>query len=249
MNTLAWIIIATITNGLIGLIGVFSLWIKDKFFNKLLMILVAFSAGALLSGAFFHLLPESLEELPAMNVFAYLMAGFILFFIVERFLHWHHCHQHGGKCAVHPVSYLILFGDGVHNLIDGIIIGVSFFVSIPFGIITTLLIIGHEIPQELGNFGVLVYGGFGKTKALIYSFIAQLTCVIGGIAAYFFSKSMTGIVPFILPFAAGGFIYIAASDLIPELHKEPKLKKSLISFGFFIIGIVFMFMLKLLLEH
>lgn len=249
MEVFIWILVATIVNGLIGLIGVFSLWLKEKFFNKLLMILVAFSAGALLSGAFFHLLPEALEVLPAMNVFAYLMVGFIMFFIVERFLHWHHCHQHGGKCKVHPVSYLILFGDGAHNLIDGIIIGVSFFVSIPFGIITTLLIIGHEIPQELGNFGVLVYGGFGKTKALIYSFISQLTCVIGGMAAYFFSKSIEGAVPLILPFAAGGFIYIAASDLIPELHKEPKLKKSLISFGFFIVGIVFMFTLKVLLEH
>lgn len=249
MEVLLWIVLATVVDGLTGLIGVFSLWIKEKFFNKLLMVLVAFSAGALLSGAFFHLLPESLEELAAMNVFAYLMVGFILFFIVERFLHWHHCHQHGGKCAVHPVSYLILLGDGVHNLIDGIIIGVSFFVSVPFGIITTLLIIGHEIPQELGNFGVLVYGGFGKTKALIFSFISQLTCVIGGIAAFFFSKSIQGAVPFILPFAAGGFIYIAASDLIPELHKEPKLKKSLISFGFFIVGIVFMLMLKLLLGH
>ncbi|MBN2052791.1 ZIP family metal transporter [Candidatus Woesearchaeota archaeon] len=249
MNVLFWILFATIVNGLVGLVGVFSLWMNEKLFNKLLMILVAFSAGALLSGAFFHLLPEALEELPAMNVFACLLAGFIMFFIIERFLHWHHCHQHGGKCAVHPVSYLILFGDGVHNLIDGIIIGISFIVSVPFGIITTLLIIGHEIPQELGNFGVLVYGGFGKTKALIYSFISQLTCVIGGIAAYFFSKSIEGAVPFILPFAAGGFIYIAASDLIPELHKEPKLKKSLISFGFFLLGIIFMLMLKFLLEH
>jgi zinc and cadmium transporter len=249
MDVLIWILLATVVNGLVGLVGIFSLWMKDKLFNKLIMVLVAFSAGALLSGAFFHLLPEALEELPAMNVFAFLMAGFIMFFIVERFLHWHHCHHHGGECKVHPVSYLILFGDGVHNLIDGIIIGVSFVVGVPFGIITTLLIIGHEIPQELGNFAVLVYGGFGKTKALIYSFISQLTCVIGGIAAYFFSRSIEGAVPLILPFAAGGFIYIAASDLIPELHKEPKLKKSLLSFGFFVVGIAFMLALKLLLEH
>lgn len=249
MNILLWILLATFINGLIGLIGIFSLWMKEKFFKKIIMILVAFSAGALLSGAFFHLMAEALDILSPARAFAYMLIGFILFFVVERFLHWHHCHHHGGKCKVHPVSYLIVFGDSIHNLIDGIIIGVSFLVSIPFGTITTLLIIGHEIPQELGNFGVLVYGGFDKTKALVYSFISQLTCVVGGVLGYVFSSRIEGIVPFILPFAAGGFIYIAASDLIPELHKEPKLMKSLLSFSFFIIGIVFMFMLKLLLEH
>lgn len=247
MEVLLWIILATIVDGLTGLIGVFSLWMKDKLLKKLLMILVAFSAGALLSGAFFHLLAESLASLPVMLVFAYMMVGFIIFFIVERFLHWHHCHEEG-ECKVHPVSYLILIGDGIHNFIDGIIIGASFLVNIHFGIITTVLILAHEIPQELGNFGVLVYSGFGKTKALIYTFISQLTCVIGGIAGYFLSERIQGAIPFVLPFAAGGFIYIAASDLVPELHKEPKLKKLLLSFSFFIIGIVFIFLIKFLFE-
>ncbi|HJX06239.1 MAG TPA: ZIP family metal transporter [Candidatus Nanoarchaeia archaeon] len=247
MDVLIWILLATIINGLVGLIGIFSLWMNEKLFKKIVMVLVAFSAGALLSGAFFHLLAESLDSLSPARAFAYMMIGFIMFFVVERFLHWHHCHKHGGKCEIHPVSYLIILGDSVHNLIDGIIIGASFLVSIPFGIITTLLIIGHEIPQELGNFGVLVYGGFGKTKALVYSFLAQISCVIGGLLGYVFSSRVEGVIPFILPFAAGGFIYIAASDLIPELHKEPKLMKSLLSFGFFLAGVVFMFLLKFLL--
>ena len=248
MNVLLWIILATVVDGLTGLIGVFSLWIKDKLLNKLLMILVAFSAGALLSGAFFHLLAESLDSLPAMLVFAYMMTGFIIFFIVERFLHWHHCHK-GEKCAVHPVSYLVLIGDGIHNLIDGIIIGASFLVSVHFGIITTMLILAHEIPQELGNFAVLVYSGFGKTKALLYNFLAQLTCVAGGVVGFFLSSKVQGVIPFILPFAAGGFIYIAASDLVPELHKEPKLNKLLFSFAFFLLGIVVMVGMKLLFER
>jgi len=228
--------------GLVSLVGIFSLWVKDKALKKILFILVAFSAGALLSGALFHLLTESLETLPTTKAFSYLLVGFILFFIIERFLHWHHCHT--GKCDKHPFTYLILFGDGVHNLIDGLIIAASFFVSIPFGIVTSLIIIGHEIPQELGDFGALVYGGFSKFKALIYNFVSQIICVIGGIIGYFLSGSVTGITSFILPFAAGGFIYISASDLIPELHKEPDLKKSLTSFSFFIIGILFMFMIK-----
>ncbi len=248
MSILLWIILATLVNGLIAFVGVISLWLKEKLFKKILMILVAFSAGALLSGAFFHLLAESLEHLAVSKVFAYMMVGFIIFFLIERFLHWHHCHKEE-KCKVHPVSYLILFGDAVHNFIDGIIIGVSFVVSVPFGIITTLLIIGHEIPQELGDFGVLVYGGFSKTKALLYNFFSQLTSVIGGVVGFLFSTRVQGVIPFILPFAAGGFIYIAASDLIPELHKEPNLKKSLVSFSFFLLGIVFMFLLKFLFEH
>src|SRR4030042_86216 len=204
MSILLWIILATLVNGLVAFVGVFSLWLKEKLFNRILMMLVAFSRGPLLSGAFFHLIPEALETVPATSVFAYVMVGFILFFIIERFLHWHHCHKHGEKCDVHPVSYLILFGDATHNLIDGIIIGVSFLVSVPFGIITTLLIIGHEIPQELGDFGVLVYGGFSKTKALMYNFFSQVTAVIGGVVGFFFLTRIEGVIPFILPFAARG---------------------------------------------
>jgi zinc and cadmium transporter len=182
-----------------------------------------------------------------MTVFAYMMIGFIIFFVVERFLHWHHCHK-GEKCVVHPVSYLILIGDGIHNFIDGIIIGASFLVNVHFGIITTLLILAHEIPQELGNFGVLVYSGFGKNKALLYNFLAQLTCVVGGLTGYLLSSRIQGVIPFVLPFAAGGFIYIAASDLVPELHKETKLNKLLLSFGFFTLGVIIMLAMKLLFE-
>lgn len=247
MHILTWIIIATFVNGLIGLVGAISLFLKEKFFRKIIIVLVAFSAGALLSGALFHLLAESLEHLEVMQSFGYLMVGFVLFFVIERFLHWHHCHE--GVCKVHPYSYLILFGDGVHNFIDGIIMAASFMINVPFGIITTLLIIGHEIPQELGDFAILVHGGMGKYKALIFNYISQLTCVIGGIVGFVLSNISKELIPFMLSFAAGGFIYIAASDLIPELHKEPEMKKSMTSFAFFIIGIMFMFGLKLLLEH
>jgi len=164
MEILLWILLMTFLDGLLGLIGIFTIWLNDKIIKKLMVVLVAFSAGALLSGAFFHLMAESLEVLSAMRSFAYMIAGFILFFIIERFLHWHHCHE--GECDVHPFSYLILFGDSIHNLIDGFIIAASFLVSVPFGIITSLIIIGHEVPQELGNFGVLVYGGFNKACSI-----------------------------------------------------------------------------------
>ncbi len=247
MNILLLIIIATIVNSLISLVGIFSLWCKKKLLKRIIICLVALSAGALLSGAFFHLIAESLETLTSTAVFTCVIIGFVLFFLMERFLYWRHCHK--GKCDVHPVSYLILVGDGVHNLIDGIIIGISFIVSIPFGIITTLLIIAHEIPQELGDFGVLVYSGFGKVKALFTNFIAQLSCILGGLVGYFLSTSVKGAIPFLLPFAAGGFIYIAASDLVPQLHKEAEIKKSLSSFAYFVLGILIMLAIKFIAHY
>jgi len=246
MDTLLWIIAATIVDSLVALVGIFSLLMNKKTLGKILMALVGFSAGALLGGAFFHLLSESLDMLPKTAAFAYLFAGFIFFFIIERALHWHHCHE--GECAVHPVSYLILIGDGLHNFIDGLVIAASFLVNPGFGIITTALIIGHEVPQELGNFGVLVYSGFGRKKALLYNFIAQLTCVLGGIIGFFISASAS-VSAILLPFAAGGFIYIGASDLIPELHKESDLRKAVVSFAFFVLGIAFIVGMKMLLPE
>jgi zinc and cadmium transporter len=243
LETLIFILMATLVNGFVGLIGVLTLWLNDKSLRKILMILVAFSAGALLSGAFFHMIAESLETMETITAFAYLLTGFISFFLIERFLHWHHCHE--GKCDVHPFTQLVLIGDGIHNFIDGLVIAASFMVGVPFGLVTTLMIILHEIPQELGDFGVLVYGGFDKARALGFNFLSQLTCVIGGIAGFFLIYTPES-VAFLLPFAAGGFIYISASDLIPELHKEENLKKSMLSFAFFLIGIMFLLGIKLL---
>ncbi|MBD3249438.1 hypothetical protein GF336_05315 [Candidatus Woesearchaeota archaeon] len=138
--------------------------------------------------------------------------------MIEKFLHWHHCHK--GKCDIHTFTYMNLIGDGVHNFIDGLIIAASFSVDISFGVITTIAVIAHEIPQEIGDFGVLVYGGFGRLKALAFNFLSAVTAIIGAVIGYLISGSVEGFVPFLLPFAAGGFIYIAASDLVPELHKE-----------------------------
>ncbi len=251
MNILFWIILATLINGLVAFIGVLSLSLKAKSFKWLIVMFVAFSAGALLAGAFFHIIPEALEELSAMTVSFFILLGLVVFFLIERVLHWHHCHEEG--CETHelptkPVSYLVLFGDSIHNFVDGIIISAAFLTSISFGFVTTLMIIAHEIPQELGDFAVLVHGGFGKGRALVYNFLSQLTSVLGGVVGYFFSKSIEGMIPYVLSFAAGGFIYIAASDLIPQLHKEPKLGKAFLSFVFFIVGMGLMLLFKMLFE-
>jgi zinc and cadmium transporter len=242
MSTLLWILLATIINSLLGLIGVFSLWIKEKLLNKLLICLIAFSAGALLGGAFFHLLEESFEHLSVTYSFVMAIGGFILFILIEGYFHWHHC-----KCKPHPFTYLILIGDSIHNFIDGLVIAAGFFVNPLLGIVTTLMILGHEAPQEMGLFGVLLYGKYEKGKALLYSLLAQSTCILGGITGYLISSKAEVFSHYLVPFAAGGFIYIAASDLIPEIHKMHKhnFKRFICSFSFLILGLLFMIAIKL----
>ena len=242
METLAWILLATIANSFLALVGAVTLGWSKKTLNRILHALVGFSAGALLGGAFFHLIAEALEKMPIMETFYIVFVGFILFFLIERFLHWHHCHK--GKCDVHAFSYMILVGDTIHNFIDGLIIAASFLVDIGVGIVTTIAVMSHELPQELGDFGVLVYGGFSRKKALLYNFVSQLASVAGGIIGFFFIGT-SGFAVYLLPFAAGGFIYIGASDLIPELHKQENMRKAMEAFVFFLLGLGFMIAIKM----
>ena len=247
MANFVWAVGASIAVSLISLIGIFSLLFRERWFNKILILLIGFSAGGLIGGAFLHLLPEALEQGEAQAIFLYLIFGFISFFILEKYLHWRHCHE--GVCTVHAFTYLNLIGDAIHNFSDGLVIGASFLVSIRFGIITALVIILHEIPQEIGDFGVLVYGGFSKLKALYYNFVIALTCILGTVIGYFISANMHNFSPFLLPFTAGGFIYIAACDLIPELHKESSLKRSTFSLLAFSCGILFIYIARLMNSH
>jgi len=240
-------IIASVIVSLISLIGVFGLLLKEGLLNRILLLLIAFSAGGLIGGAFLHLLPEALEQSGVQTVFIYLIIGFIAFFILERYLHWRHCHD--GVCHVHAFTYLNLIGDSVHNFIDGLVIGSSFIISIHFGIVTSLVIIFHEIPQEIGDFGVLLYGGFSKFKALFFNFITALTCILGTIIGFLISEQIKDFSVFLLPFTAGGFIYIAACDLVPELHKQEGLKKSILSFLAFLCGIIFIYLARMLDVH
>lgn len=241
---LVWILASTFLVSLISLIGIFTLAIKEELLHKALFGLVGFSAGALIGGAFLHILPEALENTAATPVFYSLILGIVLFFLLERYFYWRHCHD--GVCDVHAFTYLNLIGDGFHNFIDGIVIAVSFTISVKLGIITTVAIILHEIPQELGDFGVLIYGGFTKRKALFFNFLTALTAMLGAIAGYFLTDFVKGFSGFIMPLTAGGFIYIATSDLIPEIHKEKNLKRSTLAFAAFLCGIVFMAVAKMI---
>ncbi|MBU2634541.1 MAG: ZIP family metal transporter [Nanoarchaeota archaeon] len=244
MKTIFWILLSTFLISLISLIGIITLIIKDKFLKKILMFLVSLSAGALMGGAFLHLIPESLENFSSNLIFIYVLLGFIVFFLIEKIFHWRHCHD--GKCPIHTFAYINLLGDSVHNFIDGLIIAAAFIFNTQLGIITTLAVALHEIPQEIGGFGVLIYGGFKKIKALLFNFITALTAILGGIIGYFLSSYIENSLIYLLPFAAGGFIYIAASDLIPEIRKELNIKKSLLNFAIFIIGILIMYIFTII---
>ncbi len=256
MITLAYIIITTILISLVSFIGIFTLALKEKVLNKILLFLVSLSAGALMAGAFLHLIPEAIEKsiyeheghmkIP-LEIFIFVIVGFILFFIIEKVLHWRHCHKE--SCDIHTFHYMNLIGDSVHNFIDGLILAASYVTSIELGITTTFAIVAHEIPQEIGDFGVLIYGGFKKKKAIILNFIIAATAIIGGIIGFIISRAIDDATIFLLPFAAGGFIYIAATDLIPEIKKELDYKKYLITLIIFIFGILLMWFIKIYFGH
>ncbi|MFA4817447.1 MAG: ZIP family metal transporter [Parcubacteria group bacterium] len=241
-----WIytILSVIIVSLISLIGVFTFAISAEKLKKVLIYLVSFAAGTLLGDAFIHLIPEAFSEIEN-TVFLSLsiLAGILAFFVMEKFLHWRHCHEVACEDHPHPFSCVLLVGDVLHNFIDGLIIAASYLVSIPVGIATTLAVIFHEIPQEIGDFGSLLYAGFKKTKALFFNFLTALTAVLGAIIVLALNISDGSITKFLVPFAAGGFIYIASSDLIPELHKDTDPKKSFWQLVAFVLGIGLMLLL------
>jgi len=284
------IIIANLIISLLAFIGIFTLTMNDELLDKIVIMLVSLSAGALIGGGLLHLLPEAIEAssvttlsdvfthiliiepigestgwgawthyileyieemtritfLPHsgidINIFLFVIVGFFLFFLIEKLLFWRHCHK--AHCEVHSFAYMNLVGDSIHNFIDGLIIATTFVASIPLGIITTFAIASHELPQEIGDFGVLIHGGFNRRRALMLNFAVALTAIAGGITGYFVVVYIKSMFIFLLPFAAGGFLYIAATDLIPELKKEENVKKSIGIFLVFILGVFFMWLVK-----
>ena len=250
MSILFYIIASTFLISLISFIGVLFLFLGGKILDRVLLVLVALSAGALVGGAFLHLIPESIArvgpgEAGILKIFLFLLFGFCSFFILEQFIRWHHHHTSSHPEAM-PFSYLILFSDSIHNFIDGLIIAASFIAGSSVGMVTVLAVILHEIPQEIGDYGALVYGGLGKTKSLFFNFLTALTAIFGGIIGFFLWERIEGSVVFLIPFAAGTFIYIACSDLIPEIKQKVSFKGSVIHFFVFLSGITLMFLLKLI---
>ncbi|MEM3074573.1 MAG: ZIP family metal transporter [Candidatus Pacearchaeota archaeon] len=231
----------------ISLLGILTLNINEKKLEKILIYIIAFSAGTLIGDAFIHLLPEIVERQGfTLLISSYILIGIGFSFCIEKFIHWRHCHHPTSKKHLHPLTTMNLVGDGVHNFLDGIIIVASYIVSIPVGIATTLAVALHEIPQEISEYGVLLYGGYTKNKALLANFLISLTAIFGALLTLVLSFKSEGLINFLIPFAAGNFIYIATADLIPELHKKSMFKESILQLILFILGILIMAALLLL---
>jgi zinc and cadmium transporter len=212
---------------LVSLIGILTISVSEEKLRSALFVLVSLAAGAMFGDAFIHLLPESFQKsggtlLPSMSV----LAGILAFFVLEKFLLWRHQHTLESNNRIHPLGYLNLIADGVHNLIDGMMIGASYLVSLPLGIATTLAVVFHEIPQEIGDFGILLHAGFTKKRALFFNFLSATLAMLGTAVALLVGSSLESFSSVMLPFTAGGFIYIAGSDLLPELQKELEPAKS-----------------------
>jgi len=228
MTTYFYAFASVVIVSLVSLIGVFSLSLKEEIIKKYISLFISLAVGALLGDAFIHLIPETFNDFPNPTTASLLIIfGILVFFTIEKFFHWHHHGEDKEETHMHPVGKLVLFSDSFHNLIDGIIIGASFLVSIPVGVATTLAVVLHEIPQEIGDFAVLIHSGCDKKRALWLNFISALMAVIGVFIALIFGSIATIFTLWILPIAAGGFIYIAVADLIPELQKTKELKYSI----------------------
>jgi len=253
MPTLIQIIIASVIISSLSLGGAFILVLGQSRLHRLNLVLVALAAGTMMGGAFFHLIPEGVEELAPRLVGLIVVLGFLIFFVLEKLFHWHHCHHqevddhfyqalHQKTKRRKSLGYLNLSVDLLHNFIDGLVIAAAFMVSTEVGVATTLAVAMHEIPQELGDFGVLLHAGFAPAKALLLNFLSAWTALLGALLGYFFLKD-TNLVIYLLPLTAGGFLYIAASDLIPEIKHQATLKASLSLLLVFVLGLGVMWFL------
>jgi zinc and cadmium transporter len=232
----------------ISLIGVFFLSLNEKVLKKILIFLVSFAVGGLFGDAFIHLLPEAFEKLGSgLETSLLVITGIFIFFILEKFIRWRHCHMNDCEHnRARPMATMNFIGDSVHNFIDGMLIGASYFVSIPLGISTTLAILLHEIPQEIGDFGVFLHAGFSIKKAFTYNILSAAFAFLGAIIALFAASRIEDFALYLLPVTAGGFIYIAGSDLMPELHHETKTKTSFYQLASILAGVGMLTLLTLM---
>ncbi|MBQ0725384.1 MAG: ZIP family metal transporter [Cycloclasticus sp.] len=248
MSTLSWIIFFTLVGGVLSVAAAsLVLTLPKKIIAKALPFSVSFATGALLSVSFVGLIPHALEEVGAENFHTLsitILAGLMVFFVLEKLVLWRHCHHDDceGHVDVHAHSHksagtLILVGDSVHNFVDGVLIAAAFLTDIHLGVVTALAVTTHEIPQEVGDFAILLQSGFSRKKAIIYNLISSFATLVGGLLAYFWLADFQDLLPYVLAFAAASFIYIAVADLIPTLHKRVNLSAAVEQIALMLFGI------------
>ena len=246
MSIYTYTILAILLVSAVSLTGILTLSMSRKKLDEIMTYMVSFATGTLFGGALIHLLPEAYENTSnPMAVSLLTIGGLATFFIMEKFFRWRHCHHPTTQDHVHPVVPMNIFGDAMHNFIDGVLIAISFSASIPLGIATTVAIIFHEIPQEISDYFILVNGGLSVKKALMVNFMTTSLAMVGAMLALQMSKSIMGLTEALIPFTAGGFLYISGSDLIPELHHNTEIKKSLLQLTMLIAGVAVMTILAL----
>jgi len=235
VSTLTWIVVAGLGMSALALVGAITVFMSASTLDRIVLPMVGLAAGSLLGGAFFHMLPESVDALGnGTGAYLAVVVGFIVFFVLEQFLHWHHCHR--AEHSEHrPLGHLVLLADGLHNLIGGLAVGGAFVVDIRVGIVTWLVAAAHEVPQELGDFGVLVHSGWQRRSALAWNLASALTFLVGALVAYALAERVQ--VAYLLPFAAGNFLYIGAADLLPEITSETRTRDKLETSGTFLVGL------------
>ena len=246
MSALGWIMTGGFLMAAIALAGGLTLLLNPATLQRLLLPLVALAAGSLIGGAFFHMIPAAVEsQTEFLHVSIAVVAGFTAFFLLEQLLHWHHCHRADSDCK-QPFSYLILLGDGLHNFLGGLAIGGTFLIDIRLGVTSLLAAAAHELPQELGEFAALIHGGWSKKSALVLNGLTGLTFLLGGLLAYWLSARVD--VSWLVPFAAGNFLYIGASDLVPEVNRHRELSRNLLHLAAFATGLGLLLLVKVTLE-
>jgi zinc and cadmium transporter len=232
LYTIASVVIVS----LVSFTGALTLVFTHKFLKKTLLFLVSLAAGTMFGDAFIHLIPETVEQYGFdLEISLALIGGITAFFILEKIIHWRHCHNIDCETHTQPFGYMSLLGDGLHNFIDGMLIAGSFLVNTQLGIATTIAVILHEIPQEIADVGILLHAGMSKSRALFFNFVTALTSILGALLILGLGSDQLN--RYIVPFTAGAFIYIAGADLIPELHKETKARNVIIQLLSFLVGI------------
>lgn len=217
---LAWVVVFSLL-GSIGAIGGAALLLlfPRAIRESLVPALVSFAAGVLLGAAFLGMIPKAIASDPEAPILASVLAGLVLFFVLEKLVLWRHCHD--ANCPVHgQAAPLILFGDALHNFVDGVVIAAAFLVSVPLGITTAVAVIAHEVPQEVGDFAILLDSGYSRTQALWLNTLSSTATLPGALVGYFWLAQMSQAIPYILALSAASFIYIALADLVPSLHRR-----------------------------